>query len=144
MNVPKVNFKISKHTLKSLSRCISSGLVESCHDCSEGGLSVALAEMAFSGNLGMEIFLPQVKHKISNKNLRDDIILFSESNSRFIVEVAKENQGLFEKMLNGTNFSVIGRLTDTDNFTVYGLNKKQIISIPIQVLKEAWQKPLRW
>ena len=53
-NVPKVDIKTAAVTAKKIAAAISAGLVASCHDCSEGGIAVALAEMAFAGGLGIE------------------------------------------------------------------------------------------
>ena len=112
------------------------------HDCSEGGLGVAAAEMAFSGGLGMELFLAEVPYK--SKEKRDDFILFSESNSRFVVEVEKVNQKKFEKLLKGLTFGLIGCVSDKKHFKVHGLDSKVCIQADIADLKEAWQKPFKW
>ncbi len=54
-NVPQVDTKLGTKIFTALSRAVQKGLVASMHDCSEGGLAVALAEMAFSGGLGIEV-----------------------------------------------------------------------------------------
>ena len=120
------------------------------HDCSEGGIGVSAAEMAFSGGLGMEIFLGEVpfasKSQIPNpksKN-RNDFVLFSESNSRFIVEVEKKKQKAFEKILKGIPFGLAGCVSANKEFKAYGLDGKICVQAKIGQLKEAWQKPLRW
>jgi phosphoribosylformylglycinamidine synthase len=112
------------------------------HDCSEGGIGVAAAEMAFSGGLGMELFLSEVPYK--SKDSRNDFILFSESNSRFIVEVAKKDQSAFEKILKGLPFGLAGCVSKNKIFKMYGLDGKTCIKAGIGELKESWQKPLRW
>ncbi len=142
-NVPKVNPKKAKLTFDALSKASSSGLIKAMHDCSEGGLAVALAEMAFSGGLGMEIFLGEVPFA-SKSQKRNDVILFSESNSRFIVEVEKRNRKNFEKILKGIPFGLIGCISGKKEFKVYGLDAKPCIKADIGKLKQAWQKPLRW
>ena len=65
-------------------------LVASCHDCSDGGLGVALAETAFAGGLGLEIDLGAVPAEGITRN---DALLFSESQSRFVVTVSPEVAG---------------------------------------------------
>jgi phosphoribosylformylglycinamidine synthase len=113
------------------------------HDCAEGGIGVACAEMAFSGGLGMEIFLRD--SPLRGQSLeRNDFILFSESNSRFVVEVEKKNQKAFEKTLNDVPFGLIGCISNKKEFKVYGLDGKACIKADIDKLKEAWQRPLRW
>ena len=58
-NVPKVRPE-SKQDMEKLSKAMTTGLVRSCHDCSEGGIAVAAAEMAFAGNVGLRIELDDV------------------------------------------------------------------------------------
>lgn len=140
--LPEVDAKAGKKLMKALSQATQRGLVNACHDCSEGGLGVAAAEMAFAGGFGMKLDLTKVP---SSDNLkRDDKLLFSESNSRFVVEVDPENQQEFEKILNGNYFGLIGKTTSEKIFQVTGLNGKTVVKADIYELKEAWQKTLRW
>ena len=83
-SVPKVKGAKAKRTFKAVTKAIDSGFVKSCHDLSEGGLAVAAAEMAFAGGYGLEIDLSKVPGKELTRN---DFVLFSESNSRFLIEV---------------------------------------------------------
>ncbi len=140
--VPKIYPKESKAAFAALSKATEKGLVKSMHDCSDGGLSVALAEMAFSGGLGMEVFLGEVPVKAAGIN--NEGILFSESHSRFVVEVKKSKQKDFEKQLKGVACGLAGCLTDKTDFKVYGLDGKICINAGIPKLKEAWRAPLRW
>ena len=139
-NVPKVDPVSAKKTYKALNRITERKLVASIHDCSDGGLGVALAETAFSGGLGMDISLKYVPNDIK----RNDFILFSESNSRFIVTIHPENKNRFENMLKRCVFSHIGYVTEKKDFIIRGINNKIIISKPIETLKESWQKSLKW
>ncbi len=141
-NVPRVNPRRARDLMNSLSMTTEKGLVRACHDCSEGGIGVALSEMAFAGGLGATINLEAVP--LGESIDRDDFILFSESNSRFLVEVAPENKNEFEKIMSGTRFAAIGQVTDAEVLEIYGLNGKKIVSASLVELKEAWQKPLRW
>ncbi|MCM8801080.1 MAG: phosphoribosylformylglycinamidine synthase subunit PurL [Candidatus Omnitrophica bacterium] len=149
-NVPKVDVNLAKKIFSALNKASSLGLIKAMHDCSEGGMAVTCAEMAFSGNLGMEIFLKEVpfisKSPIpdSRSQKRDDFILFSESNSRFIVEVERKKQKEFERILKGIPFGLIGCVSPKKDFRVYGLNGKICINANIKDLKVAWQRPLRW
>lgn len=143
-NVPKVDFKANLKLYAQLSKATKAGLVRACHDCSDGGLAVSLAEMAFSGGLGMEIDLRKLKHKIAKKDLREDVLLFSESNGRFVVEIQNDKKSEFEKMLKGFSFSCLGHLTQVKDFKVLGLNGKNVIFTSIDKMKQAWQNPLKW
>jgi phosphoribosylformylglycinamidine synthase II len=139
--VPKVDTKIGKKTLDLLANATEKGLVLSCHDCSEGGLAVATAEMSFAGGYGMELDLTQVP--IDKGVGRDDIILFSESNSRFIVEVHKEKQKEFEEIIDGVPYGCIGKVLNNGDFTVLSQNGEKVISEKISALKDAWQSTLK-
>ena len=75
---------------------------------------------------------------------RNDRMLFSESNSRFIVEVTGESQEEFQQVMSGTATAAIGEITDDEDFVVYGLEGDLIVSTNIWDLKEAWQKTFRW
>jgi phosphoribosylformylglycinamidine synthase len=141
-NVPKVYFDEAKKTFTALSKTTEKGLVKAMHDCSDGGLAVALAEMAFSGGLGMEVFLAEVPYQSSGK--RNDFLLFAESNSRFVVEVEKTKQKEFEKLLKGTFFGLAGCLTKKPDFKIFGLDGKVCLDADINKLKESWRAPLKW
>jgi phosphoribosylformylglycinamidine synthase II len=140
--VPKVNPEKGKKLMKDLSAATAKGLVRACHDLSEGGLVVAAAEMAFAGGLGMIIHLDKVP--LGEAIARNDSILFSESNSRFLVEVAPEDRESFEQAMKGIALAIIGEVTKDDKLEIYGVNGKKVVSTPIAGLKEAWQKPLGW
>ncbi|MGB2629769.1 MAG: phosphoribosylformylglycinamidine synthase subunit PurL, partial [Candidatus Omnitrophota bacterium] len=83
--VPRVDPAASKKIMKRLRDAIKKGLIRSAHDCSEGGIAVCLAEMLFSGGYGAEVSLKNAPRAKDVK--RNDVLLFSESNSRFIVEI---------------------------------------------------------
>jgi len=139
--VPKVDAEKAKKLYSALSRAIDAEVVASCHDCSDGGLGVALAETAFSGGFGMAVDLARVPSQGID---RDDYLLFSESQSRFVVTVAPESRDRFESVLRGNRFAKIGRVLAEPVFRVRGLGGNGIIEEDIYALKEAWQKPLRF
>ena len=116
-NVPKVNTKQAVKIFHAMHKAVKAGAVASSHDCSDGGLGTALAEMAFAGNLGATVRLGKVLYK--GKAKRDDTVLFSESNSRFVVEVDPKQQKSFEKIMNGLPLSLIGRVEESPEFVIY-------------------------
>jgi len=144
-NVPRVDAKKAKVTFDALSRASSLALVRAMHDCSEGGIAVAAAEMSFAGGLGMDIFISEIPYK-GKVSARQDTVLFSESNSRFIVEIDKKRQFEFEKLLKkaGVSFGLAGCVSKDRKFKVYGPDGSFCVNADIAELKEAWQKPLRW
>ncbi len=140
--VPAVKAQAGKKLIFALSKATGQGVVKACHDCSEGGLGVAAAEMAFAGGVGITLDLSKVP---SSDGLdRNDRILFSESNSRFVVEVAPEHQQAFESLLQGNIFGLIGKTQSSTLFQVIGLNGKSVVRADIYELKDAWQRMLRW
>ncbi|MBU4374749.1 MAG: phosphoribosylformylglycinamidine synthase subunit PurL [Euryarchaeota archaeon] len=139
-DVPKVDAASAKKLYIALEKAIREGAVASCHDCSDGGLGVALAESAFSGELGMTIELT----KVPVENIRRaDTILFSESQSRFVVTVAPDNVERFEEIMKGNVFADMGVVTQQQNFAIMD-GEKVVLSAGIDELKEAWQKTLWW
>lgn len=152
-NVPKVYHDQAKKTFSALSKATEKGLVKATHDCSDGGLAVALAEVAFSGGLGMEIFLSEIPfachpeaHSLRSVQAppKDHVVLFSESNSRFVVEVEKTKQKEFEKLLKNVAFGLAGCLTKKPDFKIFGLDGKICVHANINKLKENWRAPLKW
>ncbi len=139
--VPTLDVEVARRLYNSLHGAIMEGIVSSCHDCSEGGFGLAAAESSFAGGLGMDIDLKLVPVE---EALRDDAVLFSESNSRFIVTVSPEKKVAFENHMKGSIFAEIGKVRADDDFKVVGKDGKFVIDANIYDLKEAWQKPLRW
>jgi len=116
---------------------IKQGLISSCHDCSDGGLAVTLAESAFAGALGMEI-------NIQPLQIEDDIVsLFSETPCRHIVSVPEHKENAFLKLMNDVNIYYLGNVTSAPDFTINGYTGHPVIHTTIYELKEAWQKTLR-
>ncbi len=141
-NVPKVDPILGKKIMDTLAQATKLRITRSCHDCSEGGLAVATAEMAFAGGYGMILNLSAVVTEGSIQ--RNDTILFSESNSRFVVEVRPEYQKQFEELVKDIPCGLLGEVTTEPLLKIYGLNKKPVINENIYDLKEAWQATLRW
>jgi phosphoribosylformylglycinamidine synthase II len=141
--VPRVNAEKSLKRYRSYLEAVKKGVVASCHDLSDGGLAVALAETAFAGGLGLSIDLGRVLFSGVPCDRRDDILLFSESASRHLVTVRPEDRELFEEVMTGNCFSSIGVVTDDKTLTVTGLAGSTVLRGDIYELKEAWQRPLR-
>ena len=139
---PKVRPPEGKRTMEALSLAIDQGLVRSCHDCSEGGIGVAAAEMAFAGGLGMRLSLKNVPRDADVTT--DHASLFSESNSRFVVEVPPEKQEAFEKCMEEVPIGCIGTVVESTDFVVEGINGSPVVKTRIDRLKESWQGTFRW
>ncbi len=104
---PAPHFDLEKEyalhqTIKTL---IQSELINAAHDCSDGGLFIALAEMSFPRGLGFDI--------VTDSEIREDAFLFGESQGRVVVTVTEENEEKFIEYLleSGINFTLLGHVT---------------------------------
>ncbi len=137
--VPKVREADSLPRYRALAAAIKDGLVASCHDCSDGGLGVALAETAFSGDLGMHLELSEAPQEGID---RDDVLLFSESQSRFVVTVAPDKADAFEMAMAGTSLGHLGVVTAETVLRVKGLGGETVLAADLAQLKASWQATL--
>lgn len=133
--VPKVNPALSRRIMERLHQAILAGLIRSCHDLSEGGLGVALAEQCIGGELGARISLERVP--LSEMIERDDYILFAESSSRFLAEVEPKDQARFEAMMAGIPFGLIGETSSTPRLVIHGRDGK-VVDVGVDRLSRAW------
>jgi len=143
---PKVDAAVAMQTFVSLHAAIEAGNVASCHDLSEGGLAVALAEMAFAGGLGAKIDrLGDAPNEMTTDSAMpiDTQILYAESNSRFLCEVTPENEQAFKAALGDTPHACIGTVSDDQSVDIQ-LSDGKSLSFNISQLKQAWQAPLAW
>ncbi len=115
---------------KAAHRAIRAGLVQSCHDLSEGGLGVALAEMALAGRLGASIHLPG--------EMDPTVALFSESNGRLLFEVAPEDADEFEAILTEHPLLRLGAVSTDDRLAIFQAGEP-VLDLPVARLVEAWQ-----
>jgi phosphoribosylformylglycinamidine synthase len=136
-SAPKVRPNHARKTFRAITRAIDSGLVKACHDLSEGGLAVAAAEMAFAGGYGMELHLQKVPIRNANRN---DFVLFSESNSRFLVEVSQEAEEEFEALMKGKVYAEIGSVTKIPRLCIYGLKGEVAVDTAISDLLTSWKR----
>jgi Phosphoribosylformylglycinamidine (FGAM) synthase, synthetase domain len=138
-NVPRVNAERAKKLYLALSLTIKKGLVASCHDCSDGGLGVALAETAFAGGLGIAVDISLVTSEGID---RDDYLLFSESQSRFVVTIHPSAKDEFEEIMKGNTTDEIGEILSDKILKINGIKGNSIVEEDIDKLKEAWLRPL--
>lgn len=139
--VPKLDPARSLEIMKKLSGAIKKGLVASAHDCSEGGIAVAVSEMLFAGGRGAVISLKKAPR--AGGVTRDDVLLFSESNSRFVVEVPAASKKAFEAGVKGVPYGLLGTVSGGRDLIITGLTGKQVVKAAIGALKRHWQAPFR-
>ena len=141
--VPTVDAAIAKRTFAALHQSILNGLVASCHDLSEGGLAVAVAEMCFAGGVGAELELAKIP--VGNLKLSPVACLFSESNTRFLCEVRSDAAKAFEQQMAEVPHACVGRTkTEATLCIVETSGTAPVISAGLTDLKSAWKKPLAW
>lgn len=135
--VPRSDTEVLKNCLIGILSAIEKEFIASCHDVSEGGIGVCISEMTIGGNIGAEIDLSKV-----GANLRYDFKLFSESNTRWIIEIKKGKDKEFEKLLskNKTPFEKIGK-TINKNIIIKD-NNKTIINLKVTKIKDIWKNTI--
>ncbi|PLX45194.1 MAG: phosphoribosylformylglycinamidine synthase [Deltaproteobacteria bacterium] len=138
-SVPKVDAGVNKKLYRALEAAIQGGLVASCHDCSDGGLGVAIAESVFSGDLGGLVDLSKAPMEGIARN---DELLFSESAGRFVVTVSPKDKAAFEAALEGSPFALVGEVAEESSLVVDGMGGARIVEAEVGSLKDAWQTPL--
>ena len=139
--VPRWNGEQARRIFDAMHRAIMSGCVRACHDLSEGGLAVAIAEMAFAGEFGAEIDLDAVP--CASSDLGPVVRLFGESNSRFLCEVPVERASAFEGLFAGLPVARLGMVVEKPHLVVRWKGKT-LIDAAIENLKRAWKQPLAW
>jgi len=140
--VPRVNVEHARNTMEALGEAIRRGMVRACHDLSEGGLAVAVAEMAIASRLGVALDVSHVPvNDAPDEASKTTLRLFSESASRFIVEIAPEQWGTFEKHMRFsgvTDVTYLGTVTHTERFGIREGNE-QIVDLSIADLQQAFK-----
>jgi phosphoribosylformylglycinamidine synthase len=107
--VPDIPAQAPLERYRALHRAMRAGLIVAAHDASEGGLAVALAELAIAGRAGLDVHLPPGLEGVPGTELADAELLFSESNGRLLVQVAAGAEAAFEAALEGVAVARIGR-----------------------------------
>ena len=123
---------------------IRQSFVRACHDLSEGGLAAAIAEMAFAGGLGVSLDLQPLA---KSSGLADDsVLLFSKSNSRFVLEVPAASQASVESLCRSANVPIVklGEVTANSRVQVRGVIGAVVIDSDLDELKQCWKQPLAW
>jgi len=134
--VPGSDVEMLKKSVASVIKAINSRLVSACHDISTGGLASCLAEMAMGGK-GAEICL------YSMEDIRPDFKLFSESNTRWVMEVNKGDDEEFKALFEGVKVTRIGEVKG-NRLTVYdGEEMEKHIDLPIATLYDKWSSKLQ-
>lgn len=128
--VPTVSKSYVKPLYMAITSCIEAGIISSCHDLSDGGLSVALAESAIGGNIGADITLP--------KNGDVETLLFSESGGRLLVSVSPSNKTALLAFLSKLPITYLGKVASSNRLAISHDNRV-LVDCPIDKLRKAWK-----
>lgn len=139
--VPQVDPLSALQRYQSLNQAIRDGLVTACHDLSDGGLGVALAEMAIGGRIGAEVDLRKVP--VVEKDISWPEILYSESASRFLVTLRPECRDEFRHMFKNKHAVRIGKTTAVAELIIK-TGSDLLFSASVRELTQSWKKTLDW
>jgi phosphoribosylformylglycinamidine synthase II len=137
--MPEVDLRGSAAIYAAFSKAASSGLVESAHDVSDGGLAVAVAECSIGRLRGADLDLSLCERET------EDVapLLFSEDGGRLVVSVKQENEAKFEKIMEGASARKVGRVRG-DKRVVLRFGEKVVINQEAAELKARWRRGLKW
>ncbi|MEQ9067487.1 MAG: AIR synthase-related protein, partial [Gimesia chilikensis] len=138
---PQVDKEDAPLIFNALHSAIQQQLVRSCHDLSEGGLAVAAAEMAFAGGYGMKLDPTRLPEALE---LSTASLLFSESNTRFLIEVAPDKIAALQLCFGELPLVEIGEVIGNRQLTIKGTSGSNVINLGLDELKSAWKNPLAW
>jgi len=136
---PTVNFSESKKNMTSVLDIIENELIKSAHDCSKGGLTIAISELCMMNQIGCNVSL----EKIPGEKLDSDKILFSESHSRYLVTFENRNLEKLEEILKKHNvsYSLIGEFTGDS--ILFSSDSKSIIDLSVDKAQKTWFNSLK-
>lgn len=139
-DVPQVEALSARRRYVALHAAIGQGLISACHDCSDGGLAVALAEMAIGGRLGLDVDLDQAP---GAAGLTDLELLYAESQSRLVVTVAPQNRAAFEAAFAGPDVGRLGSVTAEPRL-VLRRGTATLCAEDVEGLARAFKATLNW
>lgn len=151
-NVPKPDLKQISNEIGAVHKIISEGLAESCHDISDGGLGVALAEMCLGGralgNIGAKVVITTIGERPSKKQkkvkpLREDAKLFSETGG-FVLEIKRRNANKAKKIASSFGLPLIklGGTFKSKKMIVFDAGK-EVLNVKLAAMRRSWKDGLR-
>ncbi|MBI2638391.1 phosphoribosylformylglycinamidine synthase subunit PurL [Candidatus Peregrinibacteria bacterium] len=150
-NIPQPDFKEASKEISAVTDIITEGLAESCHDISDGGLAVAIAEMCLGGSgngkIGAKIVISTIDERPAKKKktkpLRSDTKLFSETGG-FILEITRRNMKKAKKIASAAGVPLIrlGFTTRSNKLVAFDFGK-EILNVKLPAMRRAWMDGLR-
>ncbi|QOJ17341.1 MAG: phosphoribosylformylglycinamidine synthase subunit PurL [Phycisphaeraceae bacterium] len=139
--LPRVDLSLGPAIARAVHELITAGLVRSAHDCSEGGLLVAAAEMAFSGDLGLRLDLAGLPGAKNGPG--PWFRCFAETPSRYLLEVATDDLPALRRIVGNLPAGVIGWFDDTRRLRLVE-DDDTLLDVGIDELRETWLSELDW
>ncbi|MFP4223247.1 MAG: phosphoribosylformylglycinamidine synthase subunit PurS [Phycisphaeraceae bacterium] len=141
--IPRLDLTRGPAAARAVAKLITGGQILSAHDCSEGGLLVAAAEMAFAGRVGLDLDLAGLP---ADRELDPITACFAETPGRYLLEVAPDQLDAVLKTLQDADLPVgqVGSFADHDELTLRTPAKGRILSAKLDDLRQAWLEPLDW
>ena len=136
-DVPKTDTGLLKKCMKGILSAIGKEYIASCHDVSEGGIGVCLSEMIIGGDIGAVVDLSDV-----SKKLRPDFKLFSESNTRWVLEVKKQSKKDFEETLKKEDVPFIKIGETKGKKLIINEGENTLINLDINTLRNIWKNAI--
>lgn len=135
--VPALDLTLEQKVIDGTLALIRARLTDTAHDCAEGGLAVALAEMAIAGNTGVNVTLDQPA------STRPDALLYGEAHSRIIVAVTDETATETKLQELGVPYTKLGYTTNNGRVTITLPNHHVHLTVNLQTLRSAYDEPLK-
>lgn len=139
--LPQVDLLAARWRYQTLYQGIQKGLVNACHDLSDGGLGTAAAEMVIAGRLGACLNLDAVPRAGSSLSALE--LLYSESSSRFLVTVPQTRAREFEALLQGQAWARLGQV-QAEGSLEFAWQGSPYLRLTVQELHQAWKGTLDW
>jgi len=139
--VPQVDALASRTRYRTLHQAVREGLVTACHDLSDGGLAVALAEMAIGGRLGARVALDAMPTPAIPLTATE--LLYSESAGRLLVTVRQQDRSRFESLFAGQACAALGEVSEERTLTIEHAGQT-LLREPVEALATAWKATLDW
>jgi len=137
--VPRPDLDRAPKALRQLHGAMKLRQVRACHDLSEGGLAVAVAEMCIAGDVGADIDLSALDHEPFAEGYDEDAtLLYSESCTRFLVEVEPGKKFNFQTKMMGVAVTPIGRVSKKPRLTIKGSAGHTLVDVGVDEIRAAF------
>lgn len=146
LRIPRVDLDAGPKHAAAVAALIAERRIASAHDCSEGGLLVAAAEMAFAGRVGLDLDLTNLPTASAEIELDLTAKCFAESPSRYLLEIAPDQLDGVIKALREQRvpFAQVGGFAEHQNLTLRTASRGQVLTATLDDLRNAWLEPLDW